>query len=102
MLIDDIDSEHLRFRKELGKTRGDLSRAAARVEDMRLLRNLVTPDQRNFLRPNRASLCIKSANHRLVRHLFGLRVKVRHRAIPSSTMLMSFQTIQCLFNSVAP
>jgi hypothetical protein len=82
MLVDDVHSEDAGSRKEFGQTRCHLARAAARIEYSRLGRERIAANQRNFLRPNGARLRIEVAHHRLIGHLFRLRVEIGHGTLP--------------------
>jgi len=80
MLVENIDTEYVRARKELREARGYFAGAAAYVENPRLVRQRITANQRNLLRPNRARLCVQIAHHGLVGLFFRLRVDVGHAA----------------------
>ena len=72
--FDQIDTRDPRLREQLGHSRRDLSRPAPEIED---IARLVAPHHRELLRPDRVRLGGKVPDHRLVRHLPGLRGAVR-------------------------
>ena len=81
MLVDDVDSEHARLREKLGEARGSFTGAAAGIEYPWLRRQCIATDERRFLRPDSARLRGEITHHRLIGHLFGLRVEIGHDVV---------------------
>src|SRR5271166_1547842 len=64
--------------KELRQSRRAFPGATSGVENVSSIRQLISADERHFLRPNGTRLRVEAANHRLVRHLLGLGIQVGH------------------------
>lgn len=78
MLIEDVDAEDARARKQVGEARRDLPRATTAIENMKIFRKLVPADQLDLLWPDGECLRGEVPHHRLVRHLLRLRVEIAH------------------------
>jgi hypothetical protein len=73
MRRDQIDAGDPRLREQLGHPRGDLAGATPEVEHV--ARGVPLHD-RQLLRPDRLGLSGEVPDHRLVRHLLGLRASI--------------------------
>ena len=71
-----VDAGHPRRGVQAGEPRGNLTGAAAEVEDARAVRQAVALEVRALLRPDRFGLGREVAHHGFVGHLPGLRVQV--------------------------
>ena len=87
--IDDVHAEDARPPEKLGQARCGFARAATGIEDPRLGWERVAGEQRDFLRPDGARLCRKVAHHRLVGHLLGLRIEIRHGFVAGNRTIVS-------------
>ena len=95
VIIDHVDAEQTGAGKHLSEAQRNLAGAAARVEYVRLDGQAVAVEQWLFLRPDRLGLRREIADHRLVRHLPGLRVQViRHAGVPRSALLTALSQRQ--------
>jgi hypothetical protein len=72
--FEDVDAGQRRLRIALRKPARDLAGAAAQVQDAQRAGQPVAIEQHLFLRPDRLRLVRQIARHRLVAHLFGLRI----------------------------
>ena len=80
--VENVHAEHLGPGIELRQARGRFTGAATRVEDANLGTEPVAPDEFDFLRPNGARLCVQGPHHRLVGHVLGMWIQVRHGVAP--------------------
>ena len=88
VIVDDVDAEQARTPEQAGKAHGDLARAAAGIEDVRLVGQPVAREERLLLWPDGFRLRGEIADHRLVRHLLSLRIQwIDHPGILSPTAL---------------
>ena len=81
--VEDVDAEDLGPGEQLRQARGGFAGAAARVQDSNVGTEPVTPDEFDFLRPNGARLRVQGPHHRLVGHVFGMWIQVRHGMLHS-------------------
>lgn len=79
--VDNVDSQDMSARKEFGKPRSDLASTASGIKYPRGRWERITLNQRDFLRPDGPRLGIQVPYHRLVGHLFSLRVEVDQCAL---------------------